>query len=210
MAEPVPKDLYVLVADQDMLQAMEALLNRGASLGTRPIRYAIAKHIHRDPGCRTGASQYLRSQLNEYRYALVMFDKRGCGDFDSREEIQHKVEINLERNGWRDRSKVVVIDPELETWVWNGSNLVPKILGWPGEYQELKAWLEAEDLWPSDFAKPPDPKKAMRAALRKCKQNVSARLFSQLARSVTLLHCRDSAFAELKDTLQHWFPTRHP
>ena len=51
MAEPVPKDLYVLVADQDMLQAMEALLNRGASLGTRPIRYAIAKHIHRDPGC---------------------------------------------------------------------------------------------------------------------------------------------------------------
>ena len=64
-----PKDLYVLVADQDMVQTMEALLNRGEGLGIQPISYAIAKHIHRDPGCRTGASQYLRDRIHEYRYA---------------------------------------------------------------------------------------------------------------------------------------------
>ena len=37
-----PKDLYVLVADQDMVQTMEALLNRGEGLGIQPISYAIA------------------------------------------------------------------------------------------------------------------------------------------------------------------------
>ena len=208
MAGPAPKDLYVLVADQDMLQTMEALLNRGTSLGIRPIKYAIGKHIHRDPGCRTGASQYLRSRINEYRCALVMFDRLGCGDSATREEIQHNVEFDLGRNGWRDRSKVIVIDPELETWVWNGSNHVPRILGWPGGYQELKAWLGTKDLWPSGSAKPSDPKKAMRATLRKCKKNVSARLFSQLARSSTFRYCQDSAFTEFKDTLQYWFPTK--
>lgn len=201
-----PKDLYVLVADQDMVQTMEALLNRSEGLGIRPISYAIAKHMQRDPGCRTGASHYLRDRIHEYGHALVIFDKNGCGDHSEREEIQRKVEIDLAANGWRGRSKAVVIDPELENWVWNGSNRVPRILGWSGHYGKLRDWLEAEDLWPPSSAKPPEPKKAMRAALRKGRQSVSARLFGQLAKSTTLRHCKDPAFAELRDTLQSWFP----
>ena len=45
MERQQPRDLYVLVADQDMLQTMEGLLSRGPSLGIRPIRYAIARHF---------------------------------------------------------------------------------------------------------------------------------------------------------------------
>ena len=99
-----------------------------------------------------------------------------------------------------------MIDPELETWVWNGSNHVPKVLGWPDGYQQLKKWLVAEELWPLDCDKPPDPKQAMQAAMRKGKRSISAALFGQLARSTTLRHCEDSAFTELKGTLQRWFP----
>ena len=205
-----PRDLYVLVADQDMLQTIEGLLNRGPSLGIRPLKYAIAKHLQRDPGCRTNASQYLRGHITNYDYALVVFDRNGCGDPAPREEIQHAVERDLAANGWRDRSKAVVIDPELETWVWNGSNLVPKVLGWAVGYEGLKAWLVTQGLWPSSSAKPPDPKAAMRAALRKAQQSVSARLFGQLAESTTLRRCQDSAFNELRDTLQHWFPAVRP
>lgn len=201
------KDLYVLVADQDMLQTMEKLLSRGPSLGMRSIEYAVVEHIHRDPGCRTNASLYLRGQILDYDYALVMFDRKGCGDEASREGIQHEVEQELAENGWRDRSKVVVIDPELETWVWNSSSRVSEILGWEDRgYAEMKKWLAAEGLWAGNSAKPEDPKKAMRAALRKGRRNVSSRLFGQLAESVTLRRCQDPAFSEFKKTLRRWFP----
>ncbi len=116
MQDQQRKDLYVLVTDQDMLETTKGLLGRTASLGIRTIEYAIAKHLNRDSGCRTNASQYLRSYISNYDYALVMFDREGCGNDDSREEIQSEVETDLAANGWRDRSKVIVIDPELETW----------------------------------------------------------------------------------------------
>lgn len=136
-----------------------------------------------------------------------MFDRKGCGDEASREEIQHEVEQELAENGWRDRSKVVVIDPELENWVWNSSSRVSAILGWEdGGYADMKEWLAAEGLWAGHSAKPEDPKKAMRAALRKGRRNVSSRLFGQLAESVTLRRCQDPAFSELKETLRRWFP----
>ena len=74
------KDLYVLVADQDMLQTMEKLLDREKSLGIRPIEHKIERHFQRDPGCRTDVSRYLRHRTSHYQYALVVFDREGCGD----------------------------------------------------------------------------------------------------------------------------------
>ena len=142
-----------------------------------------------------------------YRYALVMFDKDGCGnDRASREKIQLAVEQELSRNGWHNRSKAIVLDPELESWVWNTSEEVARILGWKASYDDLKTWLREEDLWPSNASKPPNPKQAMKAALRKNRQPVSAALFGELAASVTLRRCADPAFVELRDTLRTWFP----
>ena len=152
--------------------------------------------------------------------ALAFLERRKTGGANRRHAIlrthvrlrhrvgpsaQHKVERDLADNGWDGRSKAVVIDPELETWVWTGSNHVPKVLGWECGYEELKAWLASEELWPSRSAKPLDPKRAMRAALRKGRRSVSAKLFGQLAKSTTLRHCQDSAFRELRDTPQDWF-----
>ncbi len=188
---------------------MIGLLENPKKLGIRPIKYAISRHLQRDPGCRTDASQFLKPLIHTYRHALVIFDKHGCGAHSSRREIQRTVEHGLAINGWGNRSRVVVIDPELETWIWNRSNQVPKELGWPGSYQDLKSWLVAKRLWPSDSLKPADPKRALRAVLRKRNQSVSAALFGRLARSITIRQCQDPAFNELKEILHTWFPPVH-
>ncbi len=204
------KDLYVLVADQDMRQTMKELLDRGASLGIPSVTYTVARHLQRDPGCRSDASRYLRHRILQYRFALVMFDREGCGHDASREAIQCGVEEDLARNGWRDRSKAIVIDPELEAWVWSESQGVPQVLSWNNDYDRLRNWLKSQGLWPRGCPKPPKPKKAMQAAMRRQRVRKSSRKFSALAAKLaadgTLSNCQDPAFNELRDTLQLWFP----
>ena len=200
------KDLFVLTADQDMLTTVDRLLKRPRSLGIRQVHYAAARHRYRDPGCRTDATRRLRPHLNEYRHALVVFDRDGCGRDDApREDIQLEVERDLSRNGWENRSKVIVVQPELENWVWTGSNHVPRVLGW-NSYHELKGWLHEQGHWPDETAKPPDPKEAMGAALAKAGRRTSAALFGRLADTVSVHGCECPAFGELRDTLQTWFP----
>lgn len=202
-----PGDLYVLVADQDMRQSMSKLLARTESLRIRPIKYAVERHIQRDPGCRGHAASRLRPFISNYQYAMVVFDKEGSGQkHESRRNIQREVERTLSRNGWNNRAKAIVIEPELETWVWSGSNDVPRILGWDSNYTSLRTWLADQGLFPPDTDKPPDPKTAMKAALQEKRRPLSAAVFGELAMTVSLRRCQCPAFGELKDTLQHWFP----
>ncbi len=204
------KDLFVLVADQDMYQAMRKLLARGEDLGIRSIRYSVDRHLQRDPRCRTDASRYLRHRIRYYRYALVVFDREGCGDDAPRGEIQHNVERNLERNGWDGRSKAIVIDPELEVWIWGNSQCVSEVLGWGTDYSGLRNWLCSQHLWPRECPKPPEPKRAMQAAMHRKRVRKSARKFSELAARVRLSNCQDPAFNELRETLRLWFPAGGP
>lgn len=201
------KDLYVLVADQDMAETLKAVLDRPKSLGIRPIEYEVARHVGRDPGCCRDASRPLRPYLDRYRKAVVVFDKDGCGREDApREQIQRDVEQDLTSNGWDgDRAKAVVIEPELEAWVWTGSPHVARILGWEGGYDALMGWLVERRLWVENDAKPTDPKAAMEAVLRETKRPLSAALFGDLARRTTWRGCQCPAFAELKNVLKRWF-----
>lgn len=210
MGQP-QKDLYVLVADQDMRQTMTRLLSRDASLGIRSITYTVDRHLQRDSGCRTDASRYLGYAINrDYQNALVVFDKKGCGDDAPREEIQNEVEQELKYEGWKNRAKAIVIDPELEAWVWSRSRWVPRILGWGADYNRLRSWLNDQQLWPDDCPKPPDPKGAMLEAMRYKRVKRTARRFAELASRVSLTSCQDPAFNELRDTLRLWFPATHP
>lgn len=73
-----------------------------------------------------------------------------------------------------ERTEVVVIDPELEIWVWSASPHVEDVLGWKGSTPPLRSWLCNQGLWGDDRPKPQDPKRAMEGALyekripRKC------------------------------------------
>ncbi|MYH28494.1 MAG: hypothetical protein F4137_06465 [Acidobacteria bacterium] len=200
-------DLVVLVPDLDLSGTVRCLLNRPESIGIRPVSFLVNRHLRRDAGCRTGAVERLREFIRDHRYALVMFDKDGSGDpRDSRESIRDEVELRLSRNGWEDRCKAIVIEPELEAWIWNGSRHVPEVLGWQGDHASLRDWLAALDLWSSDAPKPSDPKRALKAVLRKTRTPLSARLYRRLADTVSVRRCTDPAFSEFRATLQRWFP----
>ena len=92
-----------------------------------------------------------------------------------------QVEAELGSTGWQGRSKAIVIDPELETWVWNTSPLTPRVLGWHGRPSTMRTWLETCGLWPANSVKPPAPKRAMKAVLRQTGVRHSPTVFENIA-----------------------------
>ena len=201
-------DLLVLVADLDMEQTVKGLLARPESLEMASVKFEVRRHPRRDSGCRTGAVEYLRAFLCSYRHALVLFDLDGSGSDRSREETQLEVEEVLSRNGWNGRARAIVIEPELEAWVWSASGNVPEVLGWRKEYAELRRWLCEQGLWPEESPKPPNPKKAMERTMQESGSRISSRKFFDLANAVSLRRCRDPSFNDFKRTIQTWFPLK--
>ena len=204
-----PRDLIVLAADKHIAASVETLLRqRPADMGIRTVSPDVLSHPRNDPGCRTDAAEFLRSFNRRYRYALVVFDRWGCGSEKTAEDIQKEVENALGRNGWKERSKAIVIAPELEAWVWSPSVRVAQVLGWGHSFEALRKWLGDEGLWPQGHLKPPDPKKAAEQALRQKRKVRSSAVFRDLATSVDFNICRDPAFNEFRETLQAWFPMK--
>jgi hypothetical protein len=136
----------------------------------------------------------------------VVFDREGCGDEgSSREELESRVESLLFKNGWSHRAAAIVIDPELENWVWSDSPVVDEIAGWKDPTTSLRDWLRAQSWLASDAVKPVRPKEAFEAVLRKTHEPRSSALYGQLARRVDFSGCTDPSFLKLKSTLQGWF-----
>lgn len=210
MTPPLPQeDLVVLVADADMRLTIETLLRRSQSFNIRAVSYEIFSHPERDPGCFRKAVDFLVPFSRRYRYALVLFDRHGCGrEQDRREELEQDVEERFADTDWRDRVAAIAIDPELEIWVWSDSPEVDRVLGWTGRSPSLREWLQEEkNLWPVGLPKPDDPKKAMRSALKDVRKPVSSSLFRDLAKTVGIRRCADPAFDKFKATLANWFPS---
>ena len=205
-----PRRLIALVADRDIQETLTELFRRPESLGVRRFGFEITRHPGRDGGCRADAANFLRQHLRTFHHALVVFDRHGCGSNVSREEIETTVQQDLHRNGWEHRCRAVVIDPELEAWVWSGSRVVSEALGWGHRYNELLSWLTENGLWHEECPKPIDPKQAMGRALEGAppatRQRRSARVFGEIAAEVSFAGCQDAAFQKLLSTLREWFP----
>ncbi|MGC8988830.1 MAG: methylation-associated defense system protein MAD4 [Verrucomicrobiia bacterium] len=200
------KDLVVLVADKDMEHAIRGILKRPRALGIRPVTTDVFTHPERDPGCYLRSHTFLRSMFKKYSKAIVLFDHDGCGAEDkTRDEMEAEVEGKLAETGWKDRSRVIVLNPELEVWLWSDSPHVPEVLGWKSPASPLPMWLKQEGYWREGEAKPHAPKEAMEAALRAARRPRSSSLYLQLAETVSLERCTDPAFVKLKNTLREWF-----
>ncbi len=202
------RDLVLLVADKDMEFAIRGMLSRPDALGIRSINYDIYVHVTRhDPGCCMNSDTFLRQFTRSHKHAIVVFDLWGCG----REEIsittlQNEIENDLRRTGWENRARVIVIDPELEIWVWSDSPHVSQCLGWSGNTASMRTWLGNKELWPADLIKPPNPELAFKTVLREAKTPKSSRIFQDLATKVSFRRCGDRSFSRLCDTLNRWFP----
>ena len=200
-------DLVVLTADKNMKFAFAGLLNRPQALAIRPISAVFYIHPECDPGCLLHADAFLRSFVRRYAYAIVMFDREGCGKEEkTSEELEQLVASALTRSGWTDRAAVIVIDPELETWVFSDSPEVDRALGWYGNNPSLRQWLQDQKYLATGKIKPPRPKEAMEAALRHVRMPRSSSIYGNLAQQIGFGRCTDGAFQKLKATLQTWFP----
>lgn len=203
-------DLIVLVSDADMMRTVTALLARPQALGTAKFEFAVEQHPRKDPGCRGNAANVLRRHLTGYRHSMVMFDYHGCGSTEPRERIQATVEDQLARNGWSGRAKAIVIEPELEAWMWGDLASAAKNVGWTGRQQKMRSWLARNGLWPKDQPKPPSPKEALEAVVGQAPRGRLVRrhprMYQAIAEAANVDHCRDPAFQELVATLRRWFP----
>lgn len=203
------KDLIVLLADLDAENAVTGILHRPQSLGIRPISFETIRHAMRDPGCCKDAPAMLQRYQSTHARALVIFDRHGSGrDTEDRMTIEAAVEDRLTSSGWRNRCAAIVLDPELEAWVWSDSPEVDAVLGWQGKEPSLRSALGNRGFLKEDQIKPEIPKEAMEWALRDVRKARSARIFSDLAARVGLTRCVDPAFAKFTGTLASWFPER--
>jgi hypothetical protein len=207
MIDGIRQDLAVLVPDKDIEATLQALLKRPEALAIRAVSFRIYVNTDRDPGCLLRPQTILHAGLaKQFAHALVVFDHDGCGQEDKpREELEAQAVDILRAAGWEDRAEAVVIDPELENWVWSDSPHVATGLGWPDSLNALCAWLQEQGLWNPDYAKPADPKACVERVRRHVLKPRSSAMYGQLAASVSTSRCTDPAFAKLKRILHGWF-----
>jgi len=208
MSAPIPqKDLVILTADKNAQFALRGLLTRYPSLGIKELRPDFFVHPEKDPGVLRKSHDFLRSFSQSHRHALIIMDREGCGaEQRSREEMEQQIETAMSSSGWQDRSAAVVIDPELDIWVWSDSPHVDAELGWTNRNPPLSRWLEEKGFKQENEVKPARPKEALEAALRVVRLPRSSAIYESLARKVSLSRCTDAAFAKLRQTLRGWFP----
>lgn len=199
-------DLVCLVADKNLEAAIEGILRRPEALGIREVRFELIVHPHRDPGCFHQPTALLNGYRDRARHALVVLDQAWEGrPANTAVDLERLLEDSLSRSGLADWAHALVIDPELEIWVFSDSPHVEKALGWREDDAPLRAALAAQDLWPGEQLKPPDPKAAVEWALRRAKKPRSSSIFRELAGKVSFSRCQDRAFLRLRQLLGEWF-----
>ena len=200
-------DLFCLVADKNMKAGISGLLGRPQSLGIRSIQYQIQVHGLRDSGCFHSSAEILQLFKNRAKHAIVMLDQAWEGvPCDRAEQTETAIEGKLRRAGMSGWARPIVLDPELEAWVFSGSPHVDRVLGWSDRRPGLRDALEGRDLWRIGDAKPRDPKAALEWALAKAREKRTSTLYRRLAQRVGTASCRDRAFLRFKDLLQSWYP----
>jgi hypothetical protein len=208
MTDGVPgKDLIVLVADGQMEHAVRGLLTHNEAIGFQRLSFDAYVHPNKDPGCLLRGHDFLRPFNRQYRHAMVMLDREGCGRYDvSRNQLEMELEARLSTAGWDNRAVAVILDPELEIWVWSDSPVVEEVLGWSNRTPRLAEWLQSEGHVTSGQTKPSRPKEAMEHALRLARRSRSSAIFLKLAQRVSVKRCIDPAFLKFKSVLRKWFP----
>jgi len=208
MSQDEPQhDLILLTAGKNEEMTLRGIFSRPEALGIRPVVVHYIRHPEHDPGCALRAPDLLRPFLRSHRYALVICDHDGSGRENlPRTDLERHIEQHLAQSGWTGRSAAIVVNPELEIWVWSDSAEVDAELGWAGREPNLRQWLRTEGLLPGDSLKPTQPKETLHKALQMARKPRSSSLYRQLAQKVSFKRCTDPAFEKLKKTLKDWFP----
>lgn len=203
-------DLVCLLADKCIEAAIVEVLRRPEALGIRAIQFEAIVHPRRDPGCFLEAGDLLAGYTARAEHALVVLDLDWTAPTKIGADLERQLEESLQKVGSAGWARAVVIDPELEAWVFSDSPHVATALGWPESVGTLRAALEAQGLWKGGQSKPHDPKAAVDWALRRARVPRSSSMYRELAKRVSLRNCEDRSFKRLTDLLRGWFGAAHP
>lgn len=199
------KDIVFLVADKNAQFAMKGAMERPEALGIRPVEFEFRVHPGRDGGVRKSGPEVLALEYSRFQYGLLLMDYEGSGT-DSPDavaleaELDHRLQVK-----WQGKAKAIVIEPELDVWVWGSDNAVEEAIEWPTG-ASIRDWLQGRGFAFDANNKPNRPKEALEAALRLPRQPRSSALYQRIAGKISLRRCKDSAFARLRTQLTAWFP----
>lgn len=199
-------DLVCLLPDKNIEAAVDGLLKRPQALGIRAPTFEVVVHPGRDPACFHKAGDLLAGYVERARHGLVVLDRQWDGvPKGSAADLEEQLEARLAKvapEGW---ARAVIIDPELEAWVFSDAPHVATELGWPGTTEEMRSTLQTEGLWASGRPKPQDPKAAMEWVLRRTRRPRSSSIYRALATKVGVKRCDDRSFLRLIELLRGWF-----
>lgn len=199
------KDLILLVADTNAKFALKGALARPEALGIAPIEFEFLVHPGRDGGTRKTGPEMLALERRRFRHALLLLDFEGCGtELPNAATLEVELDQRLEKI-WQGSSKAIVIEPELDVWVWGSDNAVEEAIDWR-EGKRVREWLRDEGFSFGGNNKPERPKEAIEAALKKARLPRSSALYQNIAEKISLRRCADEAFQRLRRQLCAWFP----
>jgi hypothetical protein len=202
------KDLLVVLEGRDDKEVMRAVLNRPNDLGIRTITFELDRRSRAVP---TQEPDLARDQRKEFQFAICLWDHVGSPYENERPaQAQGKVQARLNQNTLRDCSKALVIDPELEIWLWQDQAAIATVL--EVNAPQLIEWL---DDWQKGYF--PDknigalieqfPKEALEAVFQRAKEKPSAALYRRIASEANLgLWSQASSFQQMRRALRKWFP----
>lgn len=198
------KDLVLLVADKNAHLALKGALGRPEALGIRPIEFEFRVHPGRDGGTRRTGPEMLALERRRFNHALLVLDFEGCGT-----ELPNATALEAQLDGrlsthWKESAKSIVIEPELDVWVWGADNAVEAIIEWPAG-KSVREWLRERGFTFEANEKPTRPKEALEAALRIPGLPRSSALYQTIAERISLRRCGDEAFIRLRKQLLDWF-----
>ncbi len=200
------KDILVLTADKDAELMLKALLDRlPRSEKIREFNFDIITHPKRDPGVVNQSVEYVRPYIKDYRFLLVFFDHEGSGkEKKAKLELELQIEKELDSNGWQDRNACIILEPELESWLWVNKTHLHQIMDW--EHQEdVYQWIKTKG-FSCINSKPVRPKEAFESALKYQKIPRSSSLYVTLAEKADYLDCIDTSFTKFINTIRNWIP----
>lgn len=212
------RDCMFYVADANMAEAFKGFLSRSQfhqSLGCGPFQFDSLHDIARAEGKTDGglwrhAGGLCKGYLQTHRKLVICLD-RDFGGSPGQAKIRSDIEGQLAAAGWQPGDFIVlVIDPELEQWIWQDNIHVQNALNHAGS-ESLRTKLLATGEWPAGAAKPLDPKGTLERIVREnLRGNRSSALYSKITSKVSVGGCRDGEFIALKQQLSIWFPVKVP
>jgi hypothetical protein len=201
------KSLLVLVADKDAEFLFQELLVRFPRVEhIAEISFDIITHPQRDPGVINHSVELLRPYVDDYNYLMICCDHEGSGrESISREMVENELEQLLSSNGWQGRNVCILVDPEIESWLWVHEAKLHELVDWENE-RSIYDWIRAKGFqFKQNLNKPVRPKEAFEETLKFQNIPKSSSLFATLAKKASYKRCNDPSFQKLLETLKRWF-----